>query len=243
MAELCTFFCLVPQRGDRIRPAETQEVRLMQQLYNGHCLGLERQALILHRSHGERGPFKPAQVPCCHSPCEILALPLLLKCTPQLKKYILHWAIAPKAKLWFYAPIKARLETPQGENQLISDFGWSTSSWSTLASARIQSQRNKTALNSILLSSWVLKRSPSFEITDFLWVLYYCAAMGVTSPMECFIVLRRCLQGSAGCCGVDSMSQETIWSLLAVQNGGRVLQIMKYGPAASAVFKVTVRHY
>ena len=49
----------------------------MQGRYNEHCLGLGRQALILHGSHRERGPFKPAEDACYHSPSEVLALPLL----------------------------------------------------------------------------------------------------------------------------------------------------------------------
>lgn len=49
----------------------------MQRHYNEHCLGLGRQALILHGSHRELEPFKPAEDPCYHSPSEVLALPLL----------------------------------------------------------------------------------------------------------------------------------------------------------------------
>lgn len=55
----------------------------MQWHYNERCLGMGRQALILHGSNRELEPFKPAEDPCYHSPCEILALPLLLKCNPQ----------------------------------------------------------------------------------------------------------------------------------------------------------------
>lgn len=55
----------------------------MQGHYNEHCLGLGRQALILHGSHRELEPFKPAEDPCYHSPSEVLALPQLLKRTPQ----------------------------------------------------------------------------------------------------------------------------------------------------------------
>lgn len=51
----------------------------MQWHYNEHCLGLGRQALILHGSHREREPFKTAEDPCYHSPPEVLALPLLSK--------------------------------------------------------------------------------------------------------------------------------------------------------------------
>lgn len=47
----------------------------MQRHYNEHCLGLGRQALILHGSHRELEPFKPAEDPCYHSPSEVLALP------------------------------------------------------------------------------------------------------------------------------------------------------------------------
>lgn len=47
----------------------------MQGHYNEHCLGLGRQALILHGSHRELGPFRAAEDPCCHSPPEVLALP------------------------------------------------------------------------------------------------------------------------------------------------------------------------
>lgn len=45
--------------------------------YNEHCLGLGRQALILHGSHRELEPFKPAEDPCYHSPPGVLALPQL----------------------------------------------------------------------------------------------------------------------------------------------------------------------
>lgn len=79
--QLCTFhssvFSAESQRGDWIRPAETQEVCHMQGHYNEHCLGLRRQALILHGSHRELEPFKPAEDPCYHSPSEVLALPRL----------------------------------------------------------------------------------------------------------------------------------------------------------------------
>lgn len=47
----------------------------MQGHYNEHCLGLGRQALILHGSHRELGPFRAAEDPCYHSPSEVLALP------------------------------------------------------------------------------------------------------------------------------------------------------------------------
>lgn len=50
---------------------------------NERCLGLGRPALILHGSHRELEPFKPAEDPCYHSPSEVLALPQLLKRTPQ----------------------------------------------------------------------------------------------------------------------------------------------------------------
>lgn len=66
-----------------IRPAETQEVCHMQRHDNERCLGLGRPALILHGSHRELEPFKPAEDPCYHSPSEVLALPQLLKRTPQ----------------------------------------------------------------------------------------------------------------------------------------------------------------
>lgn len=55
----------------------------MQGHYNEHCLGLGRQALILHGSHRELEPFKPAEDPCYHSPSEVLALPQLSKRTPH----------------------------------------------------------------------------------------------------------------------------------------------------------------
>lgn len=71
------------QRGHWIRPAETQEVCHMQRHYNEHSLGLGRQALILHGSHRELEPFKPAEDPCYHSPSEVLALPL-----PSKKKLL-----------------------------------------------------------------------------------------------------------------------------------------------------------
>lgn len=47
----------------------------MQGRYNEHCLGLRRQALILHDSHRELGPFRATEDPCYHSPCEVLTLP------------------------------------------------------------------------------------------------------------------------------------------------------------------------
>lgn len=47
----------------------------MQSHYNEHCLGLGRQALILHGSHRELGPFRAAEDPYYHSPSEVLALP------------------------------------------------------------------------------------------------------------------------------------------------------------------------
>lgn len=43
--------------------------------YNGHCLGLGRWALILHGSHRELEPLKPAEDQCFHSPSEVLTLP------------------------------------------------------------------------------------------------------------------------------------------------------------------------
>lgn len=55
----------------------------MQGHYNEHCLGLGRQALILHGSHRELEPFKPAEDPCYHSPSEVLTLPQLPKGTPH----------------------------------------------------------------------------------------------------------------------------------------------------------------
>lgn len=49
----------------------------MQWHYNEHCLGMGRQALILHGSHRELEPFKPAEDSCYHASSEVLALPLL----------------------------------------------------------------------------------------------------------------------------------------------------------------------
>lgn len=51
----------------------------MQGQYNEHCLGLGRWALILHGSHRELEPFKPAEDQCFHSPSEVLTIPLLPK--------------------------------------------------------------------------------------------------------------------------------------------------------------------
>lgn len=56
----------------------------MQGHHNEHCLGLGRQALILHGSHRELEPLKPAEASCYHSPSEVLALPLLSKSSPWI---------------------------------------------------------------------------------------------------------------------------------------------------------------
>lgn len=46
--------------------------------YNGHCLGFGRWALILHGSHRELEPLKPAEDQFFHSPLEVLTLPPLV---------------------------------------------------------------------------------------------------------------------------------------------------------------------
>lgn len=51
----------------------------MQGQHNEHCLGLGRWALILHGSHREPEPFKPAEDQYFPSPSEVLSLPLLPK--------------------------------------------------------------------------------------------------------------------------------------------------------------------
>lgn len=118
----------VLQRGDWLRPAETQEVCHIQRHYNEHCLGLGRQALILHGSHRELEAFKPAEGPCYHSHPEVLALPLLSK---------------SKLQSFFLTGPSKRLET------LVSNFSlWKSELPCSLNYCR--SQRNKTLLNSIL---------------------------------------------------------------------------------------------
>lgn len=51
----------------------------MQGQHNEHCLGLGRWALILHGSHRELKPFKPAEDQRSPSPSEVLTHPLLQK--------------------------------------------------------------------------------------------------------------------------------------------------------------------
>lgn len=173
-----------PQWVDCIRPAETQEVCYMQLLYNGHCLGLERQALIKHGSHRELKPLKPAENPCCHSSFEVLALPLLLSHTFIFVCLLWKPNYSFSSSYWKAGSIR---EDQDGQKTFFSvtlthiSFCGRNSCWS---------RRNQTGLNSILFSLQHLKRSPSSEITDFLWVLFHCVAMGVMSPMECFIVQR-----------------------------------------------------
>lgn len=60
----------------------------MQWSYNERCLGLGRQALILHGSHRELEPFKPAEDSCYHSPSEVLALPLVSKNNPRVFLFV-----------------------------------------------------------------------------------------------------------------------------------------------------------
>lgn len=73
----CSVHRLAPAWSERykglLRPAETREVSHMHWSYNYQCLGMGREALILHGSHRVLKPFKPAATPCClhyHSPSQ-----------------------------------------------------------------------------------------------------------------------------------------------------------------------------
>lgn len=85
----------------------------MQWHYNEHCLGLGRQALILHGSHRELEAFKNAEGPCYHSHPEVLALLLLSK--------------RHRGRLRLYHHAKSSINKKQrNKKRRVSNFRWCT---------------------------------------------------------------------------------------------------------------------
>lgn len=183
----------------------------MQGHYNEHCLGLGRQALILHGSHRELEPFKPAEDPCYHSPSEVLALPQLLKRTPQFFSQTF-----PSCKLGF----------PESQNKI---------SYHSICPSKMclpQYSFLETSFLWFLKSSLHTSRFLAVGITaepsetNLAWIASFSLTEEVIQHRDNCVFMSPFLQGSwvqwsallfcnsvyKKCCGVATMLQKAIWS-------------------------------